>query len=468
MNRKSLSTNVTRKLWSQCGGYCQNPDCNKYLFAEIGDDIVSLVNIAHIIGHGHNGPRSEHAMADYIDKDGLGNLIMLCLECHKVIDELENKFSVEKIQAWKSIHNDRIDSLFSLPEIRDEQVLLAEINDLLDENKTIFDEYGPFSQRALEGSSGDAIKIWRRRSLDTLLPNNQKIIGIIKKNKNHFPYPWDVYKSMMGYEVHADSFRDNCLLDKKVNDYKLFPLDFDRLIKEKLGIPVENREILESQNIEFRYTTVSMYIEKFLANHSFIDRMEKLNIYMFEVTLKDYRNLRIFVTNTYFFTEYTFNQITAIDPAIDAIICSNPSSSYTEDAKFLCIDQNIGLFSLREFMGAIRKKGNEFLNYLLQEDKDLRIQAFNRLLQKASIHHDFEVYLCGSYIRYSLYKDIDVILVYLPGTPNQLVQNTKEVISEVFNSSSLSKRYIKLDYIICSKDEYSRMVFQDDNRTRVH
>ena len=468
MNRKSLSTNVTRKLWSQCGGYCQNPDCNKYLFAEIGDDIISLVNIAHIIGHGHNGPRSEHAMADHIDKDGLGNLIMLCLECHKVIDELENKFSVEKIQAWKSMHNERIDSLFSLPEIRDEQVLLAEINDLLDENKTIFDEYGPFSHQALEGSSGDAMKIWRRRSLDTLLPNNERIIGLIEKNKGNFQYPWDVYRAMMGYKVHAESFRDNCLLDKKVNDYKLFPLEFDRFIKEKLALPLEPIERLGQQEIDFRYDTVSLYIEKFLANHTFIEHMEKLNIYMFEVLLKDCRNLRVFATSTYFFTEYTFHQITAIDPAIDVIICSNPHASYTEEAKSLCIGQNIGLFNLREFMGAIRKQGNEFLNYLLQEDKTLRIKYFEQILQKASIHHDFEVYLCGSYLRHYLYKDIDIILVYPSGASKQLIAVAKNNISKVFNNSSLNKGYMKLDYTICSKNEYGSMSFNNDNRIRVH
>lgn len=338
----------------------------------------------------------------------------------------------------------------------------------MDENKTIFDEYGPFSHQALEGSSGDAIKIWRRRSLDTLLPNNERIIGLIEKNRKNFQYSWDVYGFMLKYKLHADAFRDNFLLDKKVNDYKLFPLEFDRFIKEKLGFSADHIPGRGQQNIESRDNTVSLYIDKFLANHSFINKMEKLNVYMFEVTLKDYRNLRVFATNTYFFTEHTFNQITAIDPAIDAIICSNPYASYTEDAKSLCIDQNIGLFSLKEFMGAIRKKGNEFLNYLLQENKNLRIQTFSALLQKASIHHDFEVYLCGSYLRYSLYKDIDIILVYSPGTSNQLVQSTKELIRKAFNSSILSKKCMKLDYIVCSKNEYSSMVFQDDNRTRVH
>ena len=58
MSRKSIATNIARKLWAQCGGFCQNPSCIKYLFAGVEDDVVSLANVAHIIGHGKSGPRS--------------------------------------------------------------------------------------------------------------------------------------------------------------------------------------------------------------------------------------------------------------------------------------------------------------------------------------------------------------------------------------------------------------------------
>ena len=104
MNRKSIATNIARKLWTQCGGFCQNPSCNKYLFANVEDKVVSLANVAHIIGHGKNGPRSEHELADYIDRDGIANLMMLCLECHKIVDELEDSFSVDQMQRWKATH----------------------------------------------------------------------------------------------------------------------------------------------------------------------------------------------------------------------------------------------------------------------------------------------------------------------------------------------------------------------------
>jgi hypothetical protein len=120
---------------------------------------------------------------------------------------------------------------------------------------------------------------------------------------------------MMGYKLHADSFRDNCLLEKKVNDYKLFPREFDDFIKQRLGLPIESKEDKNREELEFRN---SEYIETSLAGHSFINRMERLNIAMFNVELKDGRSLRVFATNTYFFTEYTLFKCSGRLKAADA------------------------------------------------------------------------------------------------------------------------------------------------------
>ncbi len=462
MSRKSIATNIARKLWAQCGGFCQNPSCNKYLFTIVEEDAVSLANVAHIIGHGKNGPRSEHELADYIDKDGIENLVMLCLECHKVVDELEDKFPVNQMQAWKASHVLKINSLFDFPQTSNERELLEQVNDFLFENKVIFEECGPFSNHALEGNSGDALTLWRRRCLDTILPNNQRIIGLIETNKKNFPYPWEVYMQMMSYKLHADSFRDNCLLEKKVNDYKLFPREFDDFIKQSLGLPIESRERRPEEELEFRKTTVATYIEKFLANHSFINRMEKLNIAMFDVELKNERSLRVFATNTYFFTEYTFEQIMVLDPAVDAIICSNPYGTYTWEAKSLCIKHKIGLFTLGSFMGAIRKDGDEFLNYLLQDERSSRLRRSRSLLDQASIPAGFQVYIFGSYLRRELYEDIDLILVYPLGVGEELISSTIESINQVFKDSSSL-----LDITVCSDAEYETISFEDDNRSRI-
>jgi len=462
MARESIPTNTKRQLWSQCGGYCQNPNCNKYLFLDNEGEFVSIANAAHIIGAGSTGPRSEHMLADSIEKNGISNLIMLCLDCHKTIDELEKRYAVEEICKWKKRHSEKISALFRIPVITNEKEILQEVNDRLEENKLIFEEYGPFSKLATEGASGDVQKIWRRRCLDTILPNNQIIIDLIEGNKRNFTYPWELYRKMLNYKIHADSFKENCLFDEKVNDYKLFPLEFDNFVKNKLGIQTKDLDIRESEEIEYRRNTIANYVNKYLANHSFIKEMEERNIAIFKVLLNDGRQLKVFVTNTYYFTEYTFEKVLSIDPALDAIICSNPYSTYSLNAKKQCIKSNIGLFRLNEFMGALRYSGENFLNYLVKQEQTERIHYFSNTLRRSeALNGNCKVYLFGSYLRRQAFDDIDIILVYADTKADE-IEFIKDEVKKCFPGDD-----IKLDFTICSEDEFLKMELIDDNRVRV-
>lgn len=463
MKRKSISINTARQLWAQCGGYCQRPTCNRSLFTSVGDDIVSLANVAHIIGHGADGPRSEHDLAEHIEKDGFTNLIMLCLDCHKVVDELERSFSADQMRCWKAAHEKRIKALFYVPNITDERELLIQVNDLLEANAVVFNEYGPYSERAIHGESGDALVVWRRRCLDTILPNNQRIADLIERNNRHFPYPWDVYREMLGYKLHADAFKDNCLLGQRVNDYKLFPLEFDHFVKTKLGIEVPPLETRRGEELEYRVNQIKTFIHQFLANHEFIQRMEELDIATFLVDLNDGRTLRVFVTNTYFFTEYTFNKVMAIDPQIDVIICSCAAGTYADSAKQLCIEHNIGLFMLGEFMGAIRKTGDEFLNFLLRAERDDRLNTLSRPLQSTKLPRGLTIYVFGSYIRRKIFRDIDVLLVYSDNASRNAVEVAEEALRATRDHLSSA-----FDFTVCSSAEFKTLRLTHDNLTKIY
>ncbi|NJL04022.1 MAG: nucleotidyltransferase domain-containing protein [Chloroflexaceae bacterium] len=467
MGRQPIPHNVGRQLWASCGGYCQNPQCNRFLFASVDEDLISLANVAHIIGYGIKSPRSNHELADEIDKNGLDNLIMLCLDCHKIIDELAHKFSVEEIKTWKTTHEKEIKRLFNVPEITNERELLVEVSNLLDENGMIFREYGPYSEKALEGDSGDALIIWRRRCLDTILPNNRRVVDLIEKNKKHFPFPWDVYKEMMVYRLHVDAFEDNCLLDQRVNDYKLFPVEFDHFIKTKLGVKLHPRELRPKEELEFRRGQISIYINRFLCNHDCIADMKEINRATMHVTLKDGRELRVFVTNTYVFTEYTFDKILAIDPYVEVILCSNPSGEYTDTAKQLCIENKIGLFKLREFMGAVRKTGEDFLNYLLVEERNERIShsknALEHALKDAFLPKGLEAYLFGSFLRRKIYRDIDVLIVYKNDQAQLAVERLAHILKRV------AEQYSSLiDITICSSQEFPNLPLKNNNLTKIY
>lgn len=463
MTRNSIAINTARQLWAQCGGFCQNPKCNYPLFANIGDDIVSLANIAHIVGHGSNGPRSEHELAKVIEKDGVYNLIMLCLDCHKIVDELEKHYTVEDMQQWKSQHTKKISSLFSIPKLSDEQSILREVNDLLDINGTIFRECGPFSSTVVNGESGDGLIIWRRRCLDTILPNNQRVIQLIEQNKGNFQYPWDLYRQMLLYKIHADAFQDNCLLDRKVNDYKLFPVGFDHFVKTKLGIPVASLEQISDEELEYRAGQIRTFIERFLSGHTYIDQLQELNKSTMIVDLIDGRSLKVFVTNTYCFTDYTFDRVMSIDPAIDAIICSCPAGMYSDSAKALCIENGIGLFMLNEFMGAIRKHGEDYLNYLTNADRDYRARGIGSLVKDLKPSNGISVYVFGSYLRRKIYSDIDLMLVYTNSSKKAEVNILEEALL-----NELQRKGERADIVVASSNELPSLKLQHNNLTKAY
>ena len=460
--RKSVPLNTTRQLWAQCGGFCQNPSCNKPLFRDVGDEQVSIANVAHIIGHGSDGPRSDHELAEYIDKDGIDNLIMLCLECHKIIDELEKQFSVEQIRSWKAAHTRRIHSLFSIPNIKDERELLMAVNDLLDTNGALFREYGPYSANVLGGQGGDGLKLWKRRCLDTILPNNQRILALVENNKRHYPYPWDVYSHMLEYKIHADAFQDNCLTDNKINDYKLFPQRFNYFIKTKLGVPCSPPETVEKEELEFRYNTVKTFIERFLAEHSAIAGLQELSRGSMLVKLQDGRSLKVFVTNTYYFTDYTLDRVLEMDPAVNAIICSSPAGQYSDSAKQECIERGIGLFMLGEFMGAIHQTGDRYLNYLLKADRDYRLNGLKRICQDAKAKKVL-VYAFGSFLRARLYGDVDIMIVHSEPPRTDELKDLEQRLTQL-----IEKRFGSAHVSVASEREFAALRLAHDNLTRVY
>jgi len=462
-SREAISLNTKRKLWSGCGGYCQNPSCNEYLFLDVEEETVSIANLAHIIGAGSSGPRTEGALAGYVKKNGIDNLIMLCLKCHKVVDELEKKFGVEDLRRWKAEHSGKIAALFAVPKYTSETDLLMEIDHLLEENKSIFSTYGPFSDLATSREGGDSHKIWRRRCLDTILPNNELIVRIIEKHKNSFGYPWDIYRGLLEFKVHATSFRENCLFEEKINDYKTFPASFPKLIKKALKVPIDEEDDKRShEEIEYRHDTVQKLIEKFLAKHKSISAMDEISRGVFAVERTNGTRVRVFVTHTYFFTEYTYEKVLTEDPNVSAIICSNPYSSYTQSAKERCLEDGVGLFTLREFMGALNFEGERFLNFLLRDEKEARITLVRKQFEKCDLLDGCEIYLYGSFLRKNVFEDVDLLLAY----PNQLrASDVDNLLIKI--KGCLSKFADKLHVEACSKSELGELKMDNDNRVRV-
>ena len=93
-------------LWVRAAGRCAFVDCRANLILDAsGDDpITRIADEAHIVAQaGDGGPRGAFAVPGG-DRDGYGNLILLCPTHHRVVDRLRATWTVERLLQLKADH----------------------------------------------------------------------------------------------------------------------------------------------------------------------------------------------------------------------------------------------------------------------------------------------------------------------------------------------------------------------------
>jgi len=106
-NKARQYTLITiKRLFLLSCNQCANPDCDNSL--EARDEKTIIAKICHIEAASPDGPRYNAEMTDDERRD-FDNLILLCDECHSIIDnkENENKYTVILLKEWKRNHEDK-------------------------------------------------------------------------------------------------------------------------------------------------------------------------------------------------------------------------------------------------------------------------------------------------------------------------------------------------------------------------
>lgn len=100
---REYKRSTIRRLDTLSGNVCAAPNCKRKLIARDGDTIVS--KICHIEAASSEGPRYNPAMSDD-ERRHFNNLILLCDECHSIIDNRENEheYPKELLYKWKEDH----------------------------------------------------------------------------------------------------------------------------------------------------------------------------------------------------------------------------------------------------------------------------------------------------------------------------------------------------------------------------
>jgi hypothetical protein len=105
----ALSSHDRKILWSLSGNACAH--CRAQLVeapAAAGDLHAIIGRECHIVARAPLGPRGSSGSRQ--DLDGYDNLILLCANCHAVVDGQPDRFTPEELRRIKSDHEQRIRS----------------------------------------------------------------------------------------------------------------------------------------------------------------------------------------------------------------------------------------------------------------------------------------------------------------------------------------------------------------------
>lgn len=118
---------------------------------------------------------------------------------------------------------------------------------------------------------------------------------------------------------------------------------------------------------------------------------------------------------------------------------------------------------LGEFMGAIHKSGDQYLNFLLKADREYRTDGLKRVCQEAGPPERVRVFVFGSFIRRKLYRDVDLMIVH-----EEPANTAKLKLFESELERQTRKRFGVPDIAVTSAREFATLKLKYDNLAQVY
>ena len=124
MSKTKIPSKVQFRLWRRAAGRCQYEGCNKPLWKDdLTQKEMNASYIAHIIGDSADGPRGDAVLSEKLKAD-LSNLMLLCDVHHRLVDDDTAGHPVERLQAMKRQHEERIELVTAIsPDMKSHIIL---------------------------------------------------------------------------------------------------------------------------------------------------------------------------------------------------------------------------------------------------------------------------------------------------------------------------------------------------------
>lgn len=225
-----IAEREVKLLWGRAAGFCSNPEC-RILLSSIEKESEPFLfgEMAHIVARNIGGPRSS----GQVGGDIYANLILLCPTCHTKVDKAPDQFPVNLLRDWKGRHEAWIQESLTGSKLETAHELGLELSKLLNENNYFFRKYGPRSELADTYPDAPEFAIWLERRLDTIVPNNCRIVSLIELNEAILSAQF--LAVALSFKDHALAFERHIF--NRMERYPLFPQEFaeqvDRLAHER-------------------------------------------------------------------------------------------------------------------------------------------------------------------------------------------------------------------------------------------
>ena len=107
--------------------------------------------------------------------------------------------------------------------------LFSEAQILLCENKQILEQFGPDSMVAINNPMSSAVNTWNRMKLNTIIPNNKKIVEAFESNISVLSMEeLKIYKK---FKIHAETFESCNKREINREGIPRFPVEFEQMIR---------------------------------------------------------------------------------------------------------------------------------------------------------------------------------------------------------------------------------------------
>lgn len=156
--------------------------------------------MAHIFAASDDGPRADANLSKQ-ERGAYENLILLCANCHTVIDKAPDDYPDALIRQWKCDRADHLAALFGAAHLPSREEVRKAIEPLMTANKVALDRYGPGTDARFNPES-EAPDIWRRKMLGVIIPNNKRIAALLDKNRDHMMA--EELKTLEEFRQHID------------------------------------------------------------------------------------------------------------------------------------------------------------------------------------------------------------------------------------------------------------------------